>query len=112
MTLSDLSFVVFLDPYQGNDGICLLSKYVVFVVLSIVTLPSLSPYFNQAFEIWSSVCASSPLVSFGELNDNTVKGLTSLLSVSKFQQESKLDGISYNVQMKTKVVYCYKLKLD
>jgi len=25
MTLSYLSFVVFLDPYQGNDGICLLS---------------------------------------------------------------------------------------
>jgi hypothetical protein len=58
------------------------------------------------------VSASSPLVGFGELNDNTVKGLTSLLSVSKVQQESKLDGISHNVQMKTKVVYCYKLKLD
>ena len=27
MTLSDLSFVVFLDPYQGSDGICLLSKH-------------------------------------------------------------------------------------
>jgi hypothetical protein len=25
--------------------------------------------------------ASSPLVGFGELNDNTIKGLTSLLSV-------------------------------
>ena len=41
------------------------------------------------------VSASSPLVDFGELNDNTVKGLTSLLSVSKVQQESKLDGISH-----------------
>ena len=51
-------------------------------------------------------------MGFGELNDNTIKGLTSLLSVSKVQQESKLDGISHNVQMKTKVVYCYKLKLD
>ena len=51
-------------------------------------------------------------MSFGELNDNTVKGLTSLLSVSKVQQESKLDGISHNVQMKTKVVYFYKLKLN
>jgi hypothetical protein len=27
--------------------------------------------------------ASSPLVDFGELNDNTIKGLTSLLSVEK-----------------------------
>ena len=48
MILSDLSFVVFLDPYQGSDGICLLSKYVVFVVYDIVTLPSLSPYSNKA----------------------------------------------------------------
>ena len=54
------------------------------------------------------VSASSPLVGFGELNENTVKGLTSLLSVSKVQQESKLDGISHNVQMKTKGVYCYQ----
>ena len=29
MTLSSLSFVVFLDPYQGSNGICLLSKYVI-----------------------------------------------------------------------------------
>jgi hypothetical protein len=29
----------------------------------------------------SSVSASSPLVDFGELNDNTIKGLTSLLSI-------------------------------
>jgi hypothetical protein len=27
------------------------------------------------------VSASTPLVGFGELNDNTIKGLTSLLSV-------------------------------
>ena len=47
MTLSSLSFVVFLDPYQGSDGICLLSKYVVFVVRGIVTLPSLSSYSNK-----------------------------------------------------------------
>jgi len=32
MTLSSLSFVVFLDPYQGSNGVCLLSKYVVFLV--------------------------------------------------------------------------------
>jgi len=48
MTLSYLSFVVFLDPYQGSDGICLLSQYVVFLVQGIVTLPSLSPYSNKA----------------------------------------------------------------
>ena len=47
MTLSSLSFVVFTDPYQGNDGVCLLSKYVVFLVRGIVTLPSLSPYSNK-----------------------------------------------------------------
>jgi hypothetical protein len=29
------------------------------------------------------VSASSPLVGFGELNDNTIKGLTSLLSVEQ-----------------------------
>jgi hypothetical protein len=29
------------------------------------------------------VSASSPLVGFGELNDNTIKGLTSLLSVKQ-----------------------------
>jgi len=51
-------------------------------------------------------------VGFGKLNDNTIKGLTSLLCVSKVQQESKLDDISHNVQMKAKVVFCYKLKLD
>ena len=48
MTLSSLSFVVFLDPYQGSNGICLLSKYVVFLVWGIVTLPSLSSYSNKA----------------------------------------------------------------
>jgi len=48
MTLSILSFVVFLDSYQGSDGICLLSKYVVFVVWGIVILPSLSFYSNKA----------------------------------------------------------------
>ena len=47
MTLSNLSFVVLLDPYQGNDGVCLLSKYVVFVVWGIMILPSLSPNSNK-----------------------------------------------------------------
>jgi len=30
-----------------------------------------------------SVSASNPLVGFGELNDNIIKGLTSLLSVNR-----------------------------
>ena len=47
MTLSNLSFVVLLDPYQGNDCVCLLSKYVVFMVWGIMILPSLSPYSNK-----------------------------------------------------------------
>jgi len=47
MTLLDLSFVVFRDPHQGSNGICLLLKYVVFVVWGIVILPSLSPYSNK-----------------------------------------------------------------
>ena len=69
--------------------------------------------------------ASSPLVYFGGLNDNIIKGLTSLLSVEqeiesiaytyglwnvkwlKVQQEGKLDDIPHNVQIKAKVVYCY-----
>ena len=70
------------------------------------------------------VSASSPLVGFGELNDNTIKGLTSLLSVEQeiefiayicelwnkkcieVQQEDKLDDIPYNVQINAKIVYC------
>jgi len=47
MTLSNLSFVVFLDPFQGSNGICFLSKYVVFLVWGIAILPSLSPYSNK-----------------------------------------------------------------
>ena len=71
-----------------------------------------------------SVSASSPLVGFGELNDNTIKGLTSLLSVEQeiefiaytcgswnekcilVQQEDKLDNIPHNVQIKAKIMYC------
>jgi hypothetical protein len=63
-------------------------------------------------------------VGFGELNDNTIKGLTSLLSVEQeikfiaytyglwnekciwIQQEGKLDDILDNVEMKAKIVYC------
>ena len=47
MTLSRLSFVVFLDPYQGSNDVCLLSKYMVFLVWGLVALPSLSPYSNK-----------------------------------------------------------------
>ena len=36
------------------------------------------------------VSASSPLVGFGKLNDNTIKGLISLLSV-----EQKIESIAY-----------------
>ena len=36
------------------------------------------------------VSASSPLVGFDELNDNTIKGLTSLLSV-----EQEIELIAY-----------------
>ena len=60
-------------------------------------------------------------MGFGELNDNTIKGLTSLLSVEqeiefiaytcelwnkkciKVQQKGKLDDIPYNVQIKAKL---------
>ena len=64
-------------------------------------------------------------MGFGELNDNVIKGLISLLSVEleiefieytcelwnkkciKVQQEVKLNDIPHNVQIiKTKVVYC------
>ena len=35
------------------------------------------------FHVKLSVSASSPLVGFGKLNDNTIKGLISLLSVEQ-----------------------------
>ena len=47
MTLSSLSFVVFLDRYQGSNSVCLLPKHMVFLVWGIVALPSLSPYSNK-----------------------------------------------------------------
>ena len=40
------------------------------------------------------VSASSPLVGFGELNDNTIKGLTSLLSV-----EQEIESIAYTSEL-------------
>ena len=64
-----------------------------------------------------------PFSGFGELNDNTIKGLTSLLSVEQeiefiaytcglwnkkciqVQQEGKLDDIPHNLQIKAKIVY-------
>jgi hypothetical protein len=64
----------------------------------------------------------APLLDFGELNANTIKSLTSLLSVeqemellhtlvdyvmrsvSKVQQKGKLDGIiPHSIEMKTKL---------
>ena len=78
----------------------------------IVSASSLLVGFGELNDNTIKGLTSSPLVGFGELNDNTIKGLTSLISVSKGQQESKLDGISHNVQMKTKVVCWCKLKLD
>ena len=71
---------------------------------------------------WLIAC--NPLVGFDELNNNTFKGLTSLLNIEqkiqsiaytyglwnekwlKVQQEGKLDDIPHNVQIKAKVVYC------
>jgi hypothetical protein len=62
--------------------------------------------------------ASNPLVGFGELNDNIIKGLISLLSVEReiefiaytcelwSDKCIKLDDIAHNVQIKAKVVYC------
>ena len=62
-----------------------------------------------------------PFSGFGELNDNTIKGLTSLLSVEheiefiaytyglwnekciQVQQEGKLDDIPHNVEIKAKL---------
>jgi hypothetical protein len=56
MTLSSLSFVVFVDPLQGIYGLCLFSALKIcgiFGILSIVTLPSLShPTSNRL--MWSS----------------------------------------------------------
>ena len=41
-----------------------------------------------------SVSTSSPLVGFGELNDNTIKGLISLLSV-----EHEIEFIAYTYEL-------------
>ena len=77
----------------------------------------------------SSISASSLLVGFGELNDNTIKGLTSLLSVEQkiefiaytcglqnekciqVQKEGKLDDTPHSVVMKAKL-YIVVLKDD
>ena len=40
------------------------------------------------------ISASSPLVGFDELNDNTIKGLTSLLSV-----EQEIESIAYTCEL-------------
>jgi hypothetical protein len=43
------------------------------------------------WSLWKIVSASSPLVGFGRLNDNTIRGLTSILSV----EEQTFDYIVY-----------------
>ena len=54
-----------------------------------------------------TVSASSPLVGFGELNDNTIKGLTSLLS-----GEQKIESIAYTWFMFKPVdCVCYSWRL-
>ena len=58
--------------------------------LSIMTISNIQ--LEQTRNIINSkiiVSASSPLVGFGELNDNTIKGLISLLSV---EQEIKYNA--------------------
>ena len=40
------------------------------------------------------ISASNPLVGFGELNDNTIKGLISLLSV-----EQEIEFIAYTCEL-------------
>jgi serine/threonine protein kinase len=41
------------------------------------------PHVVCILEVMATESASSPLVGFGELNDNIIKGLTSLLSVEQ-----------------------------
>jgi hypothetical protein len=57
MTLSSLSFVVFVDPYQGINGVCLLSSLKICGIFGIRQsniVPSLShPTINRL--MWSSL---------------------------------------------------------
>ena len=45
------------------------------------------------------VSASSPLVGFGELNDNTIKGLTSLLSVEQLVPERLVSAEQHRLEL-------------
>ena len=45
------------------------------------------------------VSASSPLVGFGELNDNTIKGLTSLLSVEQLVSERLVSAEQHRLEL-------------
>jgi hypothetical protein len=49
--------------------------------------------------------ASSPLVGFGELNDNTIKGLTSLLGV-----EQEIKYIAYTWILRNKMYQKFNKK--
>ena len=45
------------------------------------------------------ISASSPLVGFGELNDNTIKGLTSLLSVEQLVSEHLVSAEQHRLKL-------------
>ena len=45
------------------------------------------------------VSASSPLVGFDELNDNTIKGLTSLLSVEQLVPEHLVSTEQHRLEL-------------
>ena len=45
------------------------------------------------------VSASSPLVGFGELNDNTIKDLTSLLSVEQLVPEHLVSAEQHRLEL-------------
>jgi hypothetical protein len=51
MTLSSLSFVVFVDPYQGTNGVCLLSSLKICGIFGI-RHSNIHPTSNRS--IWSS----------------------------------------------------------
>jgi len=56
MTLSSLSFLVFVDPYQGINGVCLLSYLKIYGIFGIKhsnIVPSLSHHITNCL-LWSS----------------------------------------------------------
>ena len=70
-----------------------------------LSYPRICSIFHGTHKYTESISASSPLVGFGELNDNTIKGLISLLSV-----EQKIEFIAYSVyrfNKKTNLIIFY-----